>query len=360
MKILAPFLCLWLFSVAAAAPFIPVGPEQRDALGIQTTAVLPVNRAWSMAYPARVRVPNAQLMVVTAPQEGLITRLEVAEGETVQQGQPLATIQSPQLVEAQRLYLEARSRLELARAALERDRQLQAEGIIAERRFLETRARHSQASTEVEQRRQALQLAGMDETALRALEQHHRLSARLQVRAPMEGVVLRQLATPGQRVEIASPLYRIGRLDPLWLEIQVPLEQLAGIRTGTTVQVEPAAIEGQMITIGSMVHGESQSVLVRAEVPNPGHLLRPGQFVEARLAKTSRNMAWRIPRQALLRMNDNTWVLVARANGFEPVAVTVSTEEADTLVIEGRLKTGDHIAIRGTAALKAAWLEGEG
>ena len=360
MKALALPLILSLAGMAQAAQFIGINPGQRDALGIHTIAAEPVEQAWGSAYPARVRVPNAQLMVVTAPQEGLITRLEVAEGEAVNEGQLLAVIQSPRLVEEQRLYLEALSRLGLAQAALDRDHQLKAEGIIAERRFLETRARHTQARTEVEQRRQALQLAGMDDTALRGLNRQHRLSAKLQVRAPMDAVVLEQLATPGQRVEIASPLYRIGQLAPLWLEIQVPLEKLTGITPGTAIKVEQSGLEGRIITIGSMIHGESQSVLVRAEVSNPGNTLRPGQFVEARLARISKNRVWRVPRQALLRMNDKTWVLVARSGGFEPVKVKISAEEPDALVIEGGLHAGDQVAISGTAALKAAWQEGEG
>ena len=360
MKTLVLSLLLLLTGITQAARLIEITPEQREALGIRTIPVEPVLQAWGAAYPAKVRVPNAQLMVVTAPQEGLITRLEVAEGEPVRKGQLLAVIQSPRLVEEQRLYLEALSRLELARAALNRDRQLKAEGIIAERRFLETRARYTQAKTEVEQRRQALQLAGMDEKGIRALERQHKLSANLQVRSPMDGVVLEQLATPGQRVEIASPLYRIGQLDPLWLEIQVPMEKLSGIVPGTAIKVEKSGVEGRIITIGSRIHGESQSVLVRAEIPNPGGRLRPGQFVEARLARTSEQTAWRVPRQGLLRVRDKTWVLVARPGGFEPLAVKITGEEPDALVIEGGLKPGDQVAISGTAALKAAWLEGEG
>jgi len=359
MKTLFLFLALLAGGIQAAQR-IPISAEQKTALGIRTTEVAPVSQAWGPSYPASVRVPNAQLMVVTAPQEGLITRLEVAEGQPVKKDQLLAVIQSPRLVEEQRLYLEALSRLGLARAALNRDKQLKAEGIIAERRFLETRAQYTQARTEVEQRRQALQLAGMDEKAIRDLERRHKLSALLMVRSPMDGVVLQQLATPGQRVEIASPIYRIGQLDPLWIEIQVPMERLAGVEVGTGVKVENSNIQGKVVTIGSMIHGENQSILVRGEIPNPGGELRPGQFVEARLAQPSEHKAWRVPRRALLRVKDKTWVLVERPDGFEPVAVKITAEEPDALVIEGHLKTGDRVATSGTAALKATWLEGEG
>ncbi|WP_456447746.1 efflux RND transporter periplasmic adaptor subunit [Thiolapillus sp.] len=351
-------MALLFAASVSAAPLIKIDPAQQQALGITTTAVEPVSEAWGNAYPAKVRVPNAQLMVVSAPQEGLLTTLAVAEGETVHSGQILATIQSPKLVEEQRLYLEAATRLELSRAELARDKQLKAEGIIAERRFLETRARYTQARTEVEQRRQALQLAGMNENAIRHLENRHSLSAILQVRSPMDGVVLAQLATPGQRIDIASPIYRIGQLDPLWLEIRVPLEKLAGIKPGTAVRVEKPATTGHIITVGSMIHGEDQSVLVRAEVANPDSALRPGQFVQAQLALGGNGSAWRIPRQALLRVDGRKWVLIKDGSAFRPLEVRISAEEPDSLIILGPLHRGDQVAISGTAALKAAWQEG--
>ncbi|WP_456377144.1 efflux RND transporter periplasmic adaptor subunit [Thiolapillus sp.] len=353
-------LALLLATNLHAAPVVKIDPGQQEALGIRTVAVEPVSQAWDSAYPAKVRVPNAQLMVVSAPQEGLLTRLQVAEGEPVRKGQVLAIIQSPKLVEEQRLYLEALSRLGLARAGLNRDKQLQAEGIIAERRFLETRARYIQTRTEVDQRQQALLLAGMDEAAVRELEEKHKLSANLQVRSPMDGMVLEQLAMPGQRVEIASPIYRIGQLDSLWLEIHVPLEKLDAVTVGTAVKVEKPKTEGRVITIGSMIHSKDQGVLVRAEVANPDGKLRPGQFVEAQLAQPGGKTSWRVPRQALLRVEGKTWVLVEQEGGFLPVAVAVSAEESDALIIKGDLKPGDKVAVSGTAALKAAWLEGEG
>ncbi len=358
MKTLTGLLLL-LAGMATAAPLIPIRPEQRDALGIRTTTVETAARSWGPSFPASVRLPNDQLMVVTAPLEGLIARMEVATGQTVNQGQPLALIQSPQLVEAQQRYLEALSRLELARTSLERDRQLHEEGIISERRFLETRAHFNQAQAAADQHRQVLKLAGMDETALQTLEQQQRLSAELWVRAPMEGQVLEQLATAGQRVEIASPLYHIGQLNPLWLEIQVPLERLSAISPGMTVRVKQHAVQGHILTIGSTVHGESQSVQVRAEIPNPDHALRPGQFVEVQWAGIRTGTAWRIPRQALIRIQDAAWILVARTGGFMPLPVSVLAEETNTLVIEGELKAGDQVAISGTAALKAAWQEAE-
>ena len=303
-------------------------------------------------------MPNVQLRVVSAPQAGLLTALLVAEGETVNAGQPLAMIQSPQLVEQQGRYLEALTALELAAVELERDRKLVKEGIIAKRRFLETNARHQQAETMLEQLRQTLQLAGMDSEALQTLAGDRQLTSTLQVRAPLNGVVLEQIGIPGQRLEVASPLYRIGKLKPLWLEIHVPLESLGDTRTGIAVQVAAPRVEGEVITIGSMIHAEDQGVLVRSRIDAGSELLRPGQFVQARLAVAEGGRHFRIPRNALIRNAGQSWVFVADPDGFRPAAVEVANAEQTHLVVSGDLSPGAGIAIAGTAALKAAWLEG--
>lgn len=349
-------LAVWASSVS---PPIRLAPAQIESLGVRTAEVEPVTDAWGAVYPAEVRVPNAQLRVVSAPQEGLLAALLVAEGEAVAEGRVVAVIQSPQLVAQQGAYLEAVTNLRLADVELRRDRKLKAEGIIAERRYLETRARRARAETTLEQLRQALMLAGMDEGALEELTRRRKLSSTLEVRSPLTGVVLEQMATPGQRLEVATPLYRIGRLDPLWLEIHVPLERLGETAAGTPVRVDLPEASGKVITVGSMVHGEDQGVLVRAQVHHGAEALRPGQFVQARIAQTSGGKAFRISRNALVRHRGGTWVLVAREGGFEPREVTPRSEEAGHLVVEGGLRAGDRLAVAGTAALKAAWLEGE-
>ena len=341
-----------------AAEMIPMSQEQRQAMGVRTAPVAVATESWSVAYPAQVQVPTAQLRVVSTPLSGLLESLLVAEGDAVKKGQKLASILSPELLSLQRSYLQALSQLDLARSDWERDRQLLEEGIIAERRYQTTHAHYVQVRTEVEQSRQTLQLAGMDRSALERLAKERQLSGTLTVRAPLDGVVLERMATLGQRLNALDPLYRIGRLKPLWLEIHVPLEQLSQIGVGSTVRVRTPLVEGRVITIGRMVHGGDQGVLVRAEVTDGAERLHPGQFVEVELASGRDKRNYRIPLGALVRQGGKTWVFVARDKGFLVVPVVIRAEESDAVVVSADLKPGDQVVMAGTAALKAAWLQG--
>jgi len=359
MKIIFTFTLLLLGLPVAAGENIAVTAQQRAALGIEVAPLAPTDVEHSTLLPARVAVPNAQLQVVTAPQQGLVEMLLVAEGEQVRKGQPLVRIQSPKLLELQSEYLETASRYTLADSNYRRDRQLSKEGIIAERRLLESRAAFLEISTSMARLQRLLELAGMDEQALQELKKRRELSSTLLVRSPLDGVVLAQLVTAGKRVEAADPLYRIADVDPLWLEIHVPLAQLGDTAPGQQVFAPDPGIAGRIITVGRMVHSADQGVLVRAEVSEGADQLHPGQFLQVQLATLTDRNNFRVPRTAVARVRATNFIFVANPDGFTPLAVTVSSEQGAGLVVRAELPPGSRIAVNGAAALKAIW-QGEG
>lgn len=359
MKRLFSILLLTLAQPVLASDLIAFTQQQRVALAIETAAVETAHTRNSTNLPGKVTVPNAQLHVVTAPQKGLIETLLAAEGEVVKQGQALASIQSPALLELQSEYLEIHTRYQLAKSNFDRDRQLNEEGIIAERRLLESKAKYQELLTTASRIKRMLELSGMDEQSLVLLRKNRDLNSTLVVTAPFDGVVLEQMTTAGNRVEAADPLYRIASLKPLWLEIHVPLEQLDGILPGQSVQVPSLNISGLIVTIGKMVHEVDQGVLIRAEIHDGAEKLRPGQFLQVQLATTSDNKSYRLPRNAVIHSAGSSYVFLAQQEGFFPVLVKVVSEETNALIVEANFPEHSQIAISGTAAIKAAWLGGE-
>lgn len=345
----------WSTTVLAES-IIAIDAEQRAAFGIETSVVTAADATLSKAYPAKVAVPNSHLRVVSAPLDGVLEALLVAEGEAVKAGQPLAQMRSQGLLDLQAAFLESKTRRELAQETVERDRALYADGIIAKRRWLESDSAFREARTAEARDRQALSLAGMSEAAIARLAGSGKLSAVLDVVAPLDGVVLEQIATAGQRLAGADPLYRIGDLSSLWIEVHVALDALGDIVPGSHVTLA-GDLDAKVITVGRMVHGADQGVLVRAEVREGAATLRPGQFVEARLRYTA-DRGLRLPAGALVRVGGLDQVFVARDGGFAVVPVTVRNREAESVVVTGALASGDAVVVRGTAALKAALAAG--
>jgi len=348
-------LALLISGAAYASHEIAISPEQMKRLGINLAPVQIADAYVTGRLPARVTIPPPQARIVAAPRGGLITALEAAQGDQVKAGQVLAHIQSPELVGLQRELLQASTQLRLAETELKRDQQLFKEGIIAERRYLATRSRHDEAAALVSERRQVLGLAGMAPERVSELENTRSLTSTLEVRSPIAGVVVDVQAALGERVADSQPLYRVAQMEPLWLEINAPLNRIKGIQTGGTVEIPCERGEAHINLIGHNVDPSNQTVLVRAEVKDSGACLRPGQFVEVRLKLSSAKRSLRVPSSAVTRMGDTTLVFVHEPAGFFSIPVEVSAREGEFSVVTGELSAGAEVATSGIAALKAAW-----
>jgi hypothetical protein len=167
------------------------------------------------------------------------------------------------------------------------------------------------------------------------------------------------MVSPGEQLDALAPVFRIARLSPLWLEIHVPLEQVSAIAPGKDVRVVDPAIPGKVLTIGRMVHGADQGVLVRAEVADESGLLRPGQFVQIEIAQGGEGQRYRIPRSALVRNEGRAMVFVEVDDSYVAKTVEVIAEEASKFIIKGDLNPQDRIVVTGTSALKSIWLEAD-
>lgn len=339
-----------------AADDIRFTPAQLKTLGIAVAPLEPAAMVLSSRFPARVVIPPAQERVVSATQSGLVEALLAAVGDKVSKGQALATLRSTELVTEQGGYLQALTQVRLAQSELARDEQLFKDGIIAERRYLTTKSRHEELASALNEHRQTLRLAGMDEAALRRLEQTRALSGTLTITAPIAGIVLEQKVVAGQRVDRLEALYRMARLDTLWLELRVPQERVSGLKTGQGVEVPAASASGRLIMIGRDVDPENQTVLLRAEITRGVDNLRPGQFIEAQLTASTAGQRYSVPVAAVARGAKQSVIFVQTAQGFRAQPVQIVSEQNGRSVIAGELRGDERVAVRGVAAVKGAWM----
>ncbi|MGI9287135.1 MAG: efflux RND transporter periplasmic adaptor subunit [Pseudomonadales bacterium] len=352
-----------LFSVATfGGDKLPLSAAEIDKLGIELTTPKTARRLSAASASARVVVPPASEFVVSAPQSGLVARLLVASGDSVEQGQVLAEVQSAGFMTLQSEYLESASTNKLAQSQLARDQQMFDEGIIAKRRLQETQSSANEAATRVAQSQRLLAIAGMNEDAIKELGVTRQLQDSMLIRSPIDGVVLKQVAHSGQRVDSMEPLFRVADLDKLWLEIQVAQERIDAIEPGMKVSVADCAVDqpAEVILLGRQVDPDTQSVIVRAALTKPGHKLRPGQFASVKILSakqaTGSETVLTVPSRALIHSGGLCFVFVRSGDGFEVRTVETFGEDNQLTYVAGALKAQDSIAVSGLAALKALWL----
>ncbi len=347
-------LALLLPSIATAADIIPMPAEQRSALGIEVTPLTAVSASANTALEvnAQVMLPPASVRLVAAPADGLITTLLHQAGETVKAGDKVASLSAPAVVEAQRQYLQARLKYQLAADNAARDQRLADQGLIARNTWLLTQSDVKLAQADQEAAIATLRLLGVKPGSD---------SAEITLTAPISGWILETLVEPGQRVEAPAALVKIGNLRQLSLEIPLTPAQAKDVQAGQTVTLRDSQLSGTVRALQPALDN-AQNVIVRADITQADSTtLHPGQTVKVTLQSASNadtTAAASIPTSGLVWSGDQAYVFTESAEGFTPTAVKI-VQQNDTQATISGLPADSRIATKGVAALKAKWQEAE-
>lgn len=299
------------------------------------------------AVRATGRIEAVQAVELRPDEQGRITDLLFREGQTVEAGTPLIKIDDAMLkAQAER----AAADRDLARQQLERVRRLRADNAssAADLERAEAAARSAQAALDLLQ----LQVE------------------RTTVRAPFGGVVGQRFVSVGDYVTPATRLLTIQTVDPQRAVIEVSERHAAELRRGQTVEFTVAAqpdrvFRAEVEFIDPVVQTAGRTILVKARAPNAGQVLKPGMFIEARLATATRPNAIVVPEDAVqpLRTANVVWVVAdgkasrrlvqlgARAPG--KVEIDSGVEAGELVVVGGLERMGEGMPLAPQARVKS-------
>ncbi len=333
---------------------ITLSDLQKKSYGISVAKLEPAPETFGASYPGQVVVPNSQIQVISARQAGLVETLLVAEGDHVSKGQILTKIQSPALLKLQQELLQTLIQLNLARSTLNRNKQLMEEGITPKRLYQESLSNWQTLQTQKEQQEAILQYSGMSAEAIANLEKTRKLNSALEITAPFDGVLLDQMVIPGQKLAAADPLFKIGQLSPLWIEIHVPIDSVKNVSKGNLIIIPDLDIRGEIITIGSKIHSADQGTLVRAIVKDNVEQLRPGQFIQARLSQSAMaKQHYLVPDKSIIRLDKKTLIFVETEQGYSAVNINVIGNREGQQIIASEHAITDPVVVNGAITLKA-------
>jgi RND family efflux transporter MFP subunit len=313
---------------------------------VEVARAIPVNDATE--YVATLKSRDSAVIM---PQvEGQITKINVHSGESVSAGEPLmeidplkqqATVKSQ---ESSRAAQEAN--LSFAKQQYERSQGLFSAGVVSKQ--------------ELDQAKSALDAAQaqMDSLDAQVREQEVQLHY-YRVVAPWAGIVGDIPVRVGDRVTTATQLTTVDKPGGLEIYVYVPIEHSSQLKMNLPVQVLDS--EGKVLAdsrvsfISPQVDNTSQTVLVKARIPNSNDALRQSQFIRARVVwGTHRNP--QVPILAVSRLGGQYFAFVAEPqNGGSYVArqkpLTIGqTVGNDYEVLDG-VKPGDKVIISGTQFL---------
>lgn len=313
--------------------------------------------------PGKIEANPNRISRVVMPVAGRVTRVQVAAGDAVTEGQTLLTIESPDANTATSAYQqtkaklgETRATLAKAEADLSRVKDLYAGRAIAQKEVVSAESGLAQAKSAMEQAQ-----AAQDES-VRRLEimgiKPGELNPSILVKAPLAGKVLELSVAAGEyRNDTSAPLMTIADLSGVFMAADVPESQIRLVTKGETVKITLSAypdevFSGTVARIADMVDPQTRTIKVRAALSNARGRLRPEMFGEIRHEETFRKVPV-IPSSAIVQTDTRSIVYREKSAGvYEPVTVTFGKQEGDKVPILTGLHEGDRIVIDGGMLLK--------
>ncbi len=313
---------------------LKMSPEALAMAQVQTLVVGEGNAKKELTLSGKIQADERENASLTARFPGRIEKLYVTfTGEQVKAGQKLATLYSPELMNAQKELLEAA-------------------------RTKTTFPQLYQASKE------KLALWKLSTAQIAEIERAGVVKEKWDILADQSGVVIQKNVAVGDYVTTGSVLFTVTNLNKLWLLLDVYETDLSSVSLGDEIQYTVAGRAGEPLTakvsfIDPLLNSQTRAASLRAEIANSGNSLKPEMFVTARLKNKNPQgtAALLVPRTALLWSGKRSVVYVKVPNSstpsFELREVQVSRQGADYR-IESGLSPGEEIAVQGVFAIDAS------
>lgn len=333
--LVAVFLLMRGRGEAAQGGGAPAGAEGGAAGGPPAMPPMPVDvdvakrESVVDAVRATGRIEAQQAIELRPDEQGRITQLLFQEGQFVDAGTPLVKVDDAML----------KAQTERAKA----DRDLSTQQLERVRRL---RAQNAAAAADLERAE-----AGARSTAAGLALLELQLE-RTTVRAPFAGAIGQRFVSVGDYVTTATRLLTLQTVDPQRAVIEVPERYAVKLRAGQVVEFSVASQEGRTFRarvdfIDPVVQGESRTILVKASAPNPGRLLKPGMFIEARLATNTRANAIVVPEDAVQPMRSANVVWAVVDGKASRRVVTLGVRSAGVVEILSGVQAGETVVVGG-------------
>ena len=405
---------------------IQVDATTAQKIGIKIEPVVKKSLAIAIKATGQIEpLPNGKVKVTT-PIRGTLISLLVQAGDIVEVGQVLAVLSSPELTDlrvnalekqvdsvasvqeaianlelAQQNYAnqqqiveaelrQAETELTIDQERYDRDRELLAQGAIAQRQLQESESKlaaarsslsrassrlplleaaaqvkKTEAILEAAQSRVALSGTAY-ESRLRQLDSAADPDGNVTISAPIAGTIADREATIGESVEAAGKsIMTIVDERKVLATANIYEKDINQVRIGQQVNLKVAGsppnitFKGRVTTIGTVV-GEGRVIPVKAEISNFNGQLKSGMFAEMQVL-TDKALApvLAIPSMAVVEVQGKQVVYVQNGDSFQSTEVRLGNTSGEFVEVKSGLFEGDQIVTQGAPLLFAQSLRGD-
>ncbi|MBE0712183.1 MAG: efflux RND transporter periplasmic adaptor subunit [Candidatus Aminicenantes bacterium] len=324
----------------------PGGQPQLEALPVNIETVS--RRSLSSYLVLNGIVEPERKVEVYSRLSAYVNQIIKEEGAYVRENDILAVLDDTEIrisYEQSKIALEqAKLTLDEAEKNLVRSQELFKKDLIAEQEFQTVEAAHKQRDLDHQNRQ----------------ENFKDLELQLnwtKIKSPAEGYITERLIEAGGRVSGNQQVYTIEDFKPLLVRVFVPTSDAIMLKTGLPADVSTEILKGEafkgaVTLINPRVDVQTGTIKVTVEVYDDTLRLKPGMFVEVRIATGEKENVLVIPRKAILYKQGKTFVFVLQNNLAGQREVTLGLTEEDQAEVTSGLAEGDVIISVGVENIK--------
>lgn len=349
---------------STADPTVDLSPSQLNSIKIE-----PVG---SYAFPVEKEAVgnidyDEDLSVQVFPvYQGTILKTFAELGAEVQKDEPLYTIKSPDLIQAESTLIGAAATYELTTKELARAKDLYTTSVGVPQRELEQAISDQQtADGALKAARDAVLVFGKTDAEIDHMIASRKIDPALVVRTPISGKVTYKVAQPGFLVQpgnLPAP-YSVADVALKWMLANVPESESSFFHLGQPVAVKVLAYDGRVFNgtvskIYETVDANTHRVTIRSEIRDPKNNLRPGMLANFVIRVDPPVQATAIPANGVVREPDGTmaaWVTTDRRRFTERIIKTGLGKDGRVQILDG-LQQGE-LAVSDGAVFLSNMLE---
>jgi len=316
-----------------------------------------------VAFEYVAQTQSSHLVNIQARVSGFLDKRSYAEGSVVKEGQILFQMDPKpfqvQLAQAEAALAKQEAALETARLNLERTKPLTEQNALSQKDLDDATGQYQSAAAATEQAKAQVESAKLN-------------LSYTTITSPVTGVSSSAQQTDGTYINPQNSLLTtVAVLSPIWVNFSISENEMYKYRDQQAkgllrspdykdIKVEIILVDGSVYPyIGQMTFAEPSynaqtgTFLIRASVNNPDGILRPNQYVRARLKGAIRPKAILVPQRAVQQGSRGHFVWVVGKEGkVEQRPVVVGDWHGDDWFIFEGLRNGEQVGIDGTLTLR--------
>lgn len=175
------------------------------------------------------------------------------------------------------------------------------------------------------------------------------------LKAPFKGTILKKLGESGEMVSAGTPVYVIGDIDQVKVEVTLAAAALKDWQVGDPVDVTSPDLPGQSWTgavsqVNPAVDTQTGTFLMEVKLDNPGHTLKPGMVARVVSRRQTGAALW-IPVGALVKRGSDVTVFVVRDDKSYVRNITTGETAGNLIEVVDGLEPGEELVVRGALYL---------